>query len=194
MSSRILVLATFLFGTLGLAFGQSNHMNSPDQGGNVNSPNNATLVASPPVPSQAEQAFEQAMKDVHFDFDKADLRPEDRQTLSSDADWLRSHPDIMITLEGDADERGSIVYNLVLSGERANTVKDALVEMGVPAERIAFATGWGKLYPVCAQSDENCWSQNRRTHFATWPPADANGTNVESILEAPSITIATAVP
>lgn len=61
----------------------------------------------------------------------------------------------------------------MLSGERAMVVKDALAELGVSPDRIAFATGWGKLYPVCQQSDESCWSQNRRTHFDTWPPVES---------------------
>ena len=130
------------------------------------------LIAVPPVPSSEEQQFQQNVKDVHFDFNQAVLTAEDRTILASDADWLKSHPDVLVTLEGDADERGEIVYNVVLSGERATATKDALVELGVPSDRIAFATGWGKLYPICSQSDESCWSQNRRTHFATWPPAD----------------------
>ena len=74
----------------------------------------------------------------------------------------------MVTIEGDADARGEIVYNVVLSDKRAENAKDALVSMGVPASQIVFATGWGKLYPVCSQDDETCWSQNRRAHFSAW--------------------------
>ena len=115
--------------------------------------NDARLVAARELPSNDQQEFSQAVK-------------------ASNAEWLKAHPDVMITLEGNADERGDIIYNLVLSGERAMTVKDALVEMGVSPDRIAFATGWGMLYPICTQNDESCWSQNRRTHFATWPLGD----------------------
>jgi outer membrane protein OmpA-like peptidoglycan-associated protein len=50
-----------------------------------------------------------------------------------------------------------------------------LVELGVSADRIAFATGWGKLYAICSESDESCWSQNRRTHLAPWPRGAENG-------------------
>jgi peptidoglycan-associated lipoprotein len=130
------------------------------------------LIVSPAAPSGVQQQFQQDIKDVHFDFDRAELCLDDRAILAADADWLKSHPDVLVTLEGDADERGDVVYNLVLSGNRAAATKDALVELGVPADRVVFATGWGKLYPVCSQQDESCWSQNRRTHFSIWPPVE----------------------
>ena len=143
-----------------------------DMSSSANSSKDQKLISTPANSSSDQQQFEQNVKDVHFDFNRAELRAEDQATLTSDADWLKAHPDVLITLEGDADERGDIVYNVVLSGARATVTKDALVDLGVPADRIVFATGWGKLYPVCSQSDESCWSQNRRTHFATWPPPE----------------------
>jgi peptidoglycan-associated lipoprotein len=108
------------------------------------------------------------LRDIHFALDRSDLRLEDRQVLASNAEWLKAHPDVNITIEGDADERGEIIYNLVLSDQRALATRDALISLGVPTERIVFAIGWGKLYPVCQQLDESCWSENRRAHFARW--------------------------
>jgi len=121
----------------------------------------------PPSPAEKREV-QQNIQDIHFDFDRAELRPEDRSILEADAQWLKAHPDAIVTIEGDADTRGEIVYNVVLSDKRAETAKDALVSMGVPANQIVFATGWGKLYPVCTQEDETCWSQNRRAHFSAW--------------------------
>jgi outer membrane protein OmpA-like peptidoglycan-associated protein len=66
------------------------------------------------------------LRDIHFAFDRADLRLEDRQVLASNAEWLKAHPDVNITIEGDADERGEIIYNLVLSDHRALATRDAL--------------------------------------------------------------------
>jgi peptidoglycan-associated lipoprotein len=180
MVGRMLLTAIFVSCAMAIASGQSIQMDPSELSGSDYSARDTTLVAASPLGANQQQEFENSMKDVHFDFDKSDLQPEDRAMLLQDVDWLKAHPEVTITLEGDADERGSIFYNLVLSAARANAVKDALVEMGVPADRIAFATGWGKLYPVCAQSDESCWSQNRRTHFASWPPAEQEGTNVAS--------------
>jgi peptidoglycan-associated lipoprotein len=129
------------------------------------------VPAALPLSPAEQQQFQQDVKDVHFDFDRSDLRAEDRTILASDAEWLRAHPEVLVTLAGDADERGHIVYNVVLSDRRAIATRDALIELGVPSDRIVFATGWGKLYPICTQSDESCWSQNRRTHIEPWQPA-----------------------
>jgi len=136
----------------------------------------AKLMTVPDRPENEQQQFEQSIKDVHFDFDRADLRDQDRQVLAADAEWLKAHPDVLITLEGEADDRGEIIYNLVLGGQRAETTRQALLRLGVPGDRIAFSTGWGKLYPVCTQTDESCWSQNRRTHIGMWPPQEQPGT------------------
>lgn len=121
----------------------------------------------PPTPT-VEQDIHQNLKDVHFAFDRSELTPEDRQELQAAASWLKANPNVYVTIAGDADERGSIVYNVYLSDERAKAAKDALVAMGVPESQIVFATGWGKLYPTCNQADESCWSQNRRAHFEPW--------------------------
>ena len=122
---------------------------------------------SAPGPAEHQQV-EQNLQDVHFDFDRSDLSAEDRQALATDANWLKANPNVYVTIRGEADERGSVVYNLALSQTRAQVTRDALVASGVPADRIVFATGWGKLYPVCMQSDETCWSRNRRAHFTPW--------------------------
>lgn len=176
LSTNLLSVVTILLCAMGLARAQSIQVDPAQLDGSATAWKDAKLVATPAVPANEQQQFEQAVKDIHFDFDRAELRPEDKAILASDAEWLKAHPDVIVTLEGDADERGDIIYNVVLSGERANAAKDALVEMGVPEGQIAFATGWGKLYPICTESDESCWSQNRRTHFATWPPAEEQTT------------------
>lgn len=143
------------------AFAQSaNQPNASDQ------PSGAPPY-TPPTPTQ-KQEVEQNLKDVHFDFDRYDLTPQDRQSLESTANWLKANPEVYVTIAGDADERGNIVYNLMLSDKRAKVTRDALLQMGVPEDRIVFATGWGKLYPVCNQSGESCWSENRRAHFEPW--------------------------
>jgi hypothetical protein len=73
---------------------------------------------------------------------------------------------VLVTLAGDADERGDIVYNVALSDRRAIATRDALVELGVSPDRILFATGWGKLYPTGTESEESCWSQSAHPYRA----------------------------
>lgn len=124
----------------------------------------------PSTSADLRQAFQENVTDVYFDFNSAELPEQGRATLSKNAEWLKAHPDVFFTIEGNADERGGIVYNLFLSDLRAQAARDALLKMGVLQSQILFATGWGKLYPVCTQSDEACWIQNRRSHLSAWPP------------------------
>ena len=137
----------------------------------------AKLVHAPTPAQDEHEQFQQAVKDIHFDIDRADLRDQDRQVLESDAEWLKAHPEVVIRLEGEADDRGDILYNLVLSGQRAETTRQGLLQLGVPDSRIAFSNGWGKLYPVCTEPTESCWAQNRRTHIGMWPPPEATATS-----------------
>jgi peptidoglycan-associated lipoprotein len=158
---QVLVTATCALFLASAAFGQSaGQVTAYDQ--SASAPNYA-----PATPAQ-QQELQQNLKDIHFAFDRFDLSPEDRSTLEQNANWLKANPEVFVTIAGEADERGSIVYNLYLSQERAETTRNTLVELGVPADHIVFATGWGKLYPVCEQSDESCWAQNRRAHFEPW--------------------------
>src|SRR5580698_6145342 len=176
MLPRTLAFATILLSFLSACFAQSeiygkavpDQIDGKDYAGRP--VGDVKLPSAPPLSSSEQQQFQQDVKDIHFDFDRSDLRDEDRTILSSDAEWLKAHPDVFITLEGDADERGDIVYNVALSDRRAIATRDALVELGVSSDRILFATGWGKLYPICPESDETCWSQNRRTHIEPWQP------------------------
>lgn len=128
----------------------------------------AGVPAYQPSTTNQEQELKRNLKDVHFAFDRFELTPEDRSSLQQTADWLKANPGVYVTIAGDADERGSIVYNVYLSDERAKATRDTLVSMGVPEGQIVFATGWGKLYPVCRESDESCWARNRRAHFEPW--------------------------
>lgn len=115
----------------------------------------------------------EGLNDVLFDLDVYQVVSEP-ETLQADAQWLKDHPDVQVNLAGYADTRGDIVYNLALSQQRANTVKQKLVEMGIAENRIVFATGWGKLYQNCLDPTEDCWKQNRRVQFEYANPF-ANG-------------------
>jgi peptidoglycan-associated lipoprotein len=170
MAHRIAILSALIFFVAGSLFAQSSSVSrwNDDTFADLDGVGGApSLDALPPTPTE-QRDVRQNVQDIHFDFNEASLRPEDHSILETDAQWLKAHPDVVVTIEGDADERGDIVYNVELSEKRAATAKDALVSMGVPADQIVFATGWGKLYPICGQPDESCWSQNRRAHFAAW--------------------------
>ncbi len=118
----------------------------------------------PPAPSD-EQQFTSNIKDIYFDYDKYDVRSDQQPVLQADAQWLAAHPNVRFTVEGHCDERGSTEYNIVLGQNRAEAVKTALVQAGVPADRIKTVS-YGKEKPVCTEANEQCWQQNRRAHFA----------------------------
>ena len=104
------------------------------------------------------------LKEIYFDFDKSDIREQDRATLSKDADALKKFDFLRITVEGHCDERGTVEYNLALGERRAKAAYDYLVSLGVPADRMKTVS-YGKEVPVCTQSNEDCWQRNRRAHF-----------------------------
>src|ERR1700756_680208 len=120
-------------------------------------------VASTPSPTE-EDLFGQTVKDVYFDYDKSDLRGDQQATVQQDAQFLSQHPNISFIIEGHCDSRGSTEYNLALGDQRASSVKNALVTLGIAANRIKTIS-YGKEKPFCMQSNEACWQQNRRGHF-----------------------------
>jgi peptidoglycan-associated lipoprotein len=114
--------------------------------------------------SLAELNASEPLGPVFFDYDQAEIRPDARLALQRNADWLRRWTSTRITVEGHCDERGTNEYNLSLGEERASAVRDYLVELGIEADRIATVSR-GEESPFCTDSEESCWSQNRRGHF-----------------------------
>jgi peptidoglycan-associated lipoprotein len=115
--------------------------------------------------SSAELESRGLLADIHFDYDRAELRDADRQVLATNAEFLKSHDYIKVTVEGHCDERGTVEYNLALGERRAKNAYDYLVSLGVPADRLKTVS-YGKEIPLCQESGETCWARNRRAHFA----------------------------
>jgi peptidoglycan-associated lipoprotein len=130
----------------------------------VNSPAPTTTEAAPSGPANVQELFDQNVKDAFFDLDKSDLRTDAREALTKDAEFLRSYPQVRLSLEGHCDERGSTEYNLGLGQRRAEAAKNFLISLGITGDRIETIS-WGKERPFCTEHDESCWQQNRRAHF-----------------------------
>jgi len=147
-------------------------------GGNQDSRSVTIEVSSsiPPPPTRTEGArtspietLAREAQDVYFDYDKNDIRADGRDTLTKDADVIKriltADPGFTIVIEGHCDERGSEEYNLALGDRRALAVKEFLVQLGVPDDRLKTIS-FGKERPTCTEQNEACYQRNRRGHLA----------------------------
>src|SRR5205085_10230952 len=141
--------------------------NAPAGGAAPSQPSGAgTATTARPSPSEFTAVAD--LKDIHFDFDKYDIRPGDAKTLDGNAGWLKSNPNHLVLIEGHCDERGTNEYNLALGERRAKSTMNYLVSQGVQASRITIIS-YGEERPICSQKTEECWAQNRRAHFLVKP-------------------------
>ncbi len=101
---------------------------------------------------------------MFFDYDKYVIKPADKPTVQNDESFLAQHPNIKVLVEGHCDDRGSEEYNIALGTSRAESAKQALVQEGIPADRIKTVS-YGKEKPFCTEDNEECWQENRVDHF-----------------------------
>lgn len=123
---------------------------------------------APTTPGAAQPGsqahFEQAVSGqniIYFDTDRYDIDSADQAALRTQAQYLQQYPNITVTVEGHADERGTREYNLALGERRANAARNYLVSLGIPEGRIRVLS-FGKERPVALGSNESAWAQNRR--------------------------------
>jgi len=109
-------------------------------------------------------AEEGPLRDVNFDFDRYDVRPDMREILKGHATWLKANPQVKVEVEGHCDERGTNEYNLALGAKRAESVKRYLIDLGVSPDRLSTIS-YGEELPICKEQNEACWAKNRRAHF-----------------------------
>jgi peptidoglycan-associated lipoprotein len=113
------------------------------------------------IPGSAEDFRVNVGDTVHFAYNEYNIEDADKAVLGRQAQWLAKYPAIRVTLEGHCDERGTREYNLALGARRANAVKEYLVSQGVSTGRLETVS-YGKERPLCTESNEACWAQNRR--------------------------------
>ena len=130
-----------------------------------------TVMAPPepkdemPAPPREENFVGVAeLAPIHFDFDKADIRKDELDTLTAHLSWLKDHPDALVLIEGHCDERGTDEYNVALGERRAKSVGELLASHGISADRIS-TTSLGRERPVCSAGTEECRMKNRRAEF-----------------------------
>jgi peptidoglycan-associated lipoprotein len=122
-----------------------------------------SLVAKKEPGIEGEILESKLLKDIFFDFDKYEVRPEDARILKENADLLRKYPNVKVQIEGHCDERGTVEYNLALGERRANSAKSYLTTLGIPSTRISIIS-YGKERPLDPAHNEEAWAKNRRAH------------------------------
>jgi peptidoglycan-associated lipoprotein len=104
------------------------------------------------------------LQEIHFDFDRYDIRESERPILEKNAQTLKKLDFLVVKIEGHCDERGTVEYNIALGERRARAAYDYLVSLGVSAARMKTVS-YGKEVPLCTASTDECWERNRRAHF-----------------------------
>ena len=162
MFQRILaiVAATFLLAACETA-SQVSGDSASTSASNTASSSSASSASSSAADKTPAEKLAQVGDTVNFDFDSAELTVSARSTLNRQAAFLSLNPDLMIVIEGHADERGTREYNLALGDRRATAVRDYLVAKGINSARVRTVS-YGKERPAAAGSDEAAWAKNRR--------------------------------
>ena len=129
-----------------------------------------TQTAMAGIPSEAAagvaatQERPSRFPDILFDYDQYFIREDAKPVLAQVADFLKSRPGASILIEGHCDERGTPEYNLALGERRAESTRNYLASLGVPAKALATVS-FGEEKPADPGHDEAAWAKNRRAHF-----------------------------
>lgn len=126
--------------------------------------NVSVLAAKMEANKLATELQELHSQSVFFDFDQYDIKPEYRDVIEKQAEFIKAHENDVVTVEGNCDERGSNEYNLALGDRRANAVRKSLGLLGAPAGQIKTVS-YGEEKPRLSCHEEKCWQENRRDDF-----------------------------
>ena len=160
-TSRVLIVASMAL-ALGACKSQSEAPVETDPGTPVVTQPGDTSGRYQPGDLDTDSCLRQ--RTVYFDFDQDVLRPEFQAIMACHAKYLQDQPGSRVTLEGNADERGTREYNLGLGERRGNAVSSALQGAGGSAAQITVVS-YGEERPTCTETDESCWSKNRRVEI-----------------------------
>jgi peptidoglycan-associated lipoprotein len=132
----------------------------------------AAAVAAPPAAAMVPPAADP--DSIYFDYDKYNVKPDYKNVVKKNADYLKANKGSNVTIEGNCDERGTNEYNMALGQRRADSAAKALKAAGIDAKRIKTVS-YGEEKPVCTQSTEACWSMNRNAKFVVTNKTEPGG-------------------
>ncbi len=116
------------------------------------------------VEEKVVELRESSFDTIYFDYDKSDIRADQRDSMNKNARLLNDNKNVGIRLEGNCDERGTNEYNMALGDRRANSVRQCLIDYGITSSRITTIS-YGEERPVDAGQNEDAWAKNRRCEF-----------------------------
>lgn len=115
-------------------------------------------------PSEINHELGKIFQNIYFDYDSYEIKKSEQEILKKIGDYLLKNTEIIILIEGHCDERGTREYNLVLGEQRALSVRNFLINLGVSAKRL-FTVSYGEDKPADSGHNENAWAKNRRCEF-----------------------------
>lgn len=121
---------------------------------------NRTIIADPYNPA-SPLASNQT---IYFDFDSSAIRADMQDVLAQHASYMANHPEMLVTLSGHADERGTREYNIALGERRSNAVKQVLVLHSAYSQKLETVS-YGEEKPLQTGHDEASWAKNRRVEI-----------------------------
>ena len=142
----------------------SDEMNDIDSGAQTQGLGDGDLYSSSALGDPNDPNGPLSVRVIYFDLDSSNVRADFRSTIEAHAAYLAGNPDVLVSLEGHADERGSREYNLALGERRALAVRKQLVLLGASAGQ-AQAVSYGEERPVTEGSDEQSYALNRRVEI-----------------------------
>jgi peptidoglycan-associated lipoprotein len=126
----------------------------------------APVVVPPVVPAPAAP---DKLEAIYFDFDKYLIKPESKDAIQKNAQWLQDNKDYKVRIEGNCDERGTNEYNMALGQRRADAAAKYLTDLGIAKDRVR-SVSYGEEKPICKEATEDCWGKNRRDDFVVVKP------------------------
>lgn len=161
---RFLLTAVFASATLVACTGTKKTPPPPPTTTDTAGPTTSTVSDGKYKPGDLDTDSCLRQRVVYFDLDKTEIHSEAMAAISCHAAYLRQFPGARVTLEGNADERGTREYNLGLGERRGNSVSSALSAAGASTSQLNTVS-YGEERPVCREHGESCWQKNRRVEI-----------------------------
>ena len=147
---------------------QTTETSKPNDAANLNTINQNDTAREQPAKVEKTATAEDSIRDINFDFDSSIIRPDAREILKVNADFLLKNRISSIVIEGHCDERGTAEYNMALGQKRAQETKTYLINLGIK-ESIIRTISYGEERPLDPGNNEEAWAKNRRAHFDVTP-------------------------